>query len=295
MTCQIKDIKGFYKLFKINIPVYEEFDYYINLLKQSSEFTNLDEQISVFIDLEQFVQKHSRTVASQKLDHDLPKIIQFIKQTSAYANLLEANIPDVEYLTKSYIKDQYDCLFSVDIKKANYNIIKILDSKNELFDSWDILCNNLGIHRAFAISKSFRQVVFGKLCPRRISKFIHASIMNFSFNLLSRYALNIVSITSDECIWDVSSDPNMVSTILKHMKDFQLPMRGSLFKIHKIDRNCFVKTFLDMNYKPKYKALFCVPGNKFYRYFKPFILDDNDLEERDLLFIHEGELAKWVI
>lgn len=41
-----------------------------------------------------------------------------------------------------------------------------------------------------------------------------------------------------------------------------------------------------------YKSLFKVPGNKFFKYFKKYIINE-PVDKRDLMFIVDGEVCVW--
>ena len=73
-------------------------------------------------------------------------------------------------------------------------------------------------------------------------------------------------------------------------------MKKTVYAVKSIGKGMLKKVVLyqdGLEKEDRYTTLYGVPGNKFYKYFKKEILEQ-DLEERDLLFVHEGELAKWI-
>jgi hypothetical protein len=88
-----------------------------------------------------------------------------------------------------------------------------------------------------------------------------------------------------------------------------MPIRVTLFSLNKIKKNTFLKTiygfemsdyvkadigdYSGFNYFENYKTLHGVPGNKFYMYFKKYIID-KPLDDRDLIFKLDNELCKWI-
>ena len=44
----MKDIKGFCKLFDLNIPTHDEFEYYVDILSRIEKFKNIRDLISMY-------------------------------------------------------------------------------------------------------------------------------------------------------------------------------------------------------------------------------------------------------
>lgn len=303
---RIKDVEEFSKIFKINIPIKEYFDYYIRTLSKSQEFMNINELVNAFSDLEKYAKSLGYSGAkSYKLDFALPTLVNYIKQTEAYKNVQEYTFKSV---TKDMIKKngEEDCIYiSFDISKANYSTIKQFDEYNELMGSWEELCNHFDIHPTLIKSKSFRQIVFGNLNPNRLQKFQHFNIMN-ALNLLKLRGVsedNIAFISHDELVLKFKeNDPNeawimnqylsndIIDILSKEMNDF--PVKRTVYKLKRLGKEMYVKYVLNRNLELDYKTLHAVPGNKFYKYFKTQILEEQ-VEDMDLKFYNDGEIAKW--
>ena len=79
-----------------------------------------------------------------------------------------------------------------------------------------------------------------------------------------------------------------------------MPLKHKIFSIKNLDDDICVRREYALRSKINgeelsvvKKSLYKVPGNEFYMYFKRFILLQ-DFEHRDLLFMENGKIAKWV-
>jgi len=122
---KISDIEEFCKLYKINIPIEQKFEYYISVLKKSPEFAYLDALIKSYLDLEAFVSENNyssvRSYKSQKLD----ELVAYIKSTKAYENLLNANIPSLKTTSRDHLNivEEGQALLSLDFKSARVDSV----------------------------------------------------------------------------------------------------------------------------------------------------------------------------
>lgn len=306
---KIKDIDEFEKLFKINVPVKEHLSYYLNTLSCSKEYSDIYNTFNKFIQLEEDVEKLGyKSVKSYKLDYALPKILNYLKGTVAYSNIQTSDIKG-EFFSKDLVKESAGnyWFLSIDISKANYSTFKYMDTTGKgLFSSWEELCNELDIHPILASSKSFRQIVFGNTNPNRLQRIQHSLVMkgvSFLKQELNLSEDEICFISHDEIVLRFKQDDlNCKNRITEFTNNILLlsnsmenvPLRFTVYELDKITKNIFLKTVYDENLNtPKYKSLFGAPGNKFYKYFKIHILKE-DLDDRDLLFINDGEIAKWM-
>lgn len=314
---KIKDIEEFCKLYKINIPVESEFEYYVEILKHSNEYKHsLDKTIVLFSDLEKYVSENDfssvRSYKNQCLDALKKYIVEHCK---AYKSMLECKLPSKKLDTKNCINEINDgqYLISLDFKSANFNVLKTFDIPvNSELTTWEDLCNMFDIHPALSGSKSFRQIVFGNTNPKRLQIFQHENILNVMESLKETFGYkddDFISISHDELILKVEN-PYRVHEI-SNIKDYLsisangMPIRTTLFSLKKIKKNTFVKTIYDWSVERKdtlpkelllknsYDILHGVPGNKFYMYFKKYIINQ-DIDERDLMYYNDGELCKWV-
>lgn len=314
---KIQDIEEFCKLYKINIPVESEFDYYIETLKLSAEFNNyvkdkLQNKINSFIELENYASEKGYSNVREYKNECLESLKDYIISTDAYKALQETPLTGMKMTTKDNINqiEEFETLLSLDFSSANYSILKTFQNKDELGSNWENLCERFNVHQCLIQSKSFRQVVFGNTNPKRLQTFQHEKIM-LLVDFLSKIGVkeeSFVFISHDEIIFKVK-DANSVIFLLDNYLDTmqkisEMPIRFTPFSLEKIKKNTFIKTIYSINpsfnntsnhyFHEEYKTLHGVPGNKYYMYFKKYILK-KPVEERDLLYYNDGELSKWYL
>jgi len=311
---KINDIDEFCKLFRINIPVKEDFEYYVDTLKNSQEFKKSlsEETLSKFSDFEQWLASKELNIYKYKMQC-LDTIKDYIIQTEAYNYLLEAPPSKDKFESRDWTNqvENHGTLVSLDFRSANYSILKALDSKDELKNDWTSLCEFLDVHEVLASSKSFRQLVFGNTNPKRLQTAQQQKIKQILEYLKTVWKVkdeNFVFISHDELIFKVK-DANSVHFLVAHAlenaeKLVGMSIRCTVFSLEKLKKNIFIKTIHGINpsfntfgnyyFTDEYKVLHGVPGNKFYMYFKKHILN-KPLDERDLVYFNDGELCKWVV
>lgn len=317
---KISDVEEFCKLYKINIPVESEFDYYIETLKRSSEFENfarhkLQDSIESFVDLEKFVSENGYVNVREYKNKCLDTLKDYILSTKAYEALQSSGMSALKMTTRDYINqvEEYHTLVSLDFVSANYSVLKCFQEQtgaDELGKDWYELCDKFNIHKCLANSKSFRQIVFGNTNPKRLQTFQHEKIILLVEHLktIGIADESIVFISHDEIIFRVANANSINFLIENYMlsmeKMVNMPIRLTPFSLKKIKKNTFVKTVYKINpsfnnesnfyLSEEYQTLHGVPGNKYYMYFKKYILNES-VEDRDLLYYNDGELSKWWI
>ncbi len=307
---KIKEIEQFSKLFKINIPTQEHFEYYIKTLMKSEEFSGLDSLISEYANFEEWVKfKRYQNVGEYKMGHALKEIKNYLSKTRAYEKCQLFDYSKEKFYQKNHLKmHEGNFLLSLDISSANFQSLKAFDADNELKENWEELCSELLIHPTLAKSKSFRQIVFGNLNPKRFQKIQHMcsiKLAEFLMHIVEKE--NVIVISHDEIILNLGKEIVLekIESILSHQELFKenlitsgevhMDFKHSIFKMEKISKDVYVKIFpkLDFN-KPPIKTLWGCPKNLFYINFKKHILEE-EIDERDCLFELEGKLAKWII
>lgn len=326
---EIKDIREFEKLFGVNIPVHEHFEYYINTLHKSREFYDLKYLVSEYADLELRIESLGyKSMTSYKLDFAMKSLLERIQRSQAYSRFEAFDYSKTNLVSKDELKNNLGVsLISFDLKQANYNIIKAFqrdfdepgiyaDSHDSyLSKSWEHLCGDLGISYTLSLSKSFRQLVFGNLNPKRIQKTQHVVMMKFVDMLIENgYEQDdIVFLSHDEVVvknlegkrfHNFSSDGfEFDVTFMTGINNSNMFVRSQIFELEKIkDSKGFVKIIYEMTnfgiageiLVVDHKKLWGVPGDKFFMNFKKHILQE-EIDDRDLLFVNDGMKAKWVI
>jgi len=312
---RIKDIDEFCKLYKINIPINEEFDYYISTLLKSKEYSesNFEKKFKDFAELESLVEKNQLPSVSKLKMLFLDTLSEYIKSTSAYNLLLESEIPKKQLNTKDWTSmvQPSDVLMSIDFKSANYSVLKTFDNNGELKGSWRELCEFLLVPEGLIESKSFRQIVFGNTNPKRLQTFQHINMTSIKEALMLlgnreegveflSDENNYVFVSHDEIIIkinSVKSTQRVIEFLNFLVTHGNMQTKCTFFTLNKVKKNLYVKTMFELKgdvMEEIYKTLHGAPGNKFYMLFKEHILNE-PYDERDLLYINDGELSKWAV
>jgi hypothetical protein len=287
----------------------EHLDYYIKQLGRIAENENIEHHISLFTEFENEIDDIKK-YKYQKLD----EIVTFIANTEASNHLNNWQVLSAfEYTSKNTIKENLDKTFiSLDFKSANYNTYRKFDDKNELPSDWYSFCDKFKLHQALIESKSFRQAIFGNLNPKRIRQYQLLEI-NDLINLLiadSRLSISdIVYINNDEIIFAISDEDyqkeEVITEILRKNNYFEderiMTIKKTKYKLKHLGKDKFIKEIFKKhhlyhgkNVIESYKTLFGIPGNEYHRYLKEYILEE-PIDDRDLYFINDGKLAKWLL
>jgi len=300
----LKSISEFEKLYKVNIPLYSEFDYYYNTLLQSKEFSHLPEALDNLKNLETKLTGEGTGISSYKMKM-LDKMVDYLSKTESYKKMQEFDLKTLTPWKSMDMRGEYysknpeaHTFVSIDISSANYSVLRrVFGNEEELGNSWDELCDKFNIHPAIKNSKSFRQFVFGNLNPKR-SQTIQQSFVTNIVDLLNNAGYkNVIYITHDEVI--LAFDRNIpigITSIKKVLEPLEIETKLTAFNVVPTDKNSskvFVKLLVKEN-GDSYATLYGVPGNEFYYYFKKYILKSQDIEVRDLYFMNDKKLAMWV-
>jgi len=305
----MKDIAEFQKLFKLNFPVQENHQYYINTLMCSPFYAGLGLVVEEFEKYEKDIEELGyKSAKSYKLDYALPKLKNFILNSEPYNNMMEWEFNDKLRTRDEMRKNDDAYLLSIDFRAANYSALKTFDSFGAMGDSWEDFCMIQDVHPTLAKSKSFRQYVFGNTNPKRLQKRQHSNIIKIVDSLIETYGYNdedFVFISHDELIFKLNSDHksavNQINVLLSTVgiivknKSIDMPTHYKIFKNKGIGAGMCVQTQYEIKMgalNEKCDTLFKVPGNKFYKYFKTHILKDK-IDRRDLMFMSDGEIAVW--
>ena len=307
----MKDIAEFEKLFKVNFPVQEHHQYYLDTMMKSPFYAGIGIAVKEFEQYEREVEELGyKNAKSYKLDYALPRLKSYLLNTEAYKNLLEWDTPG-KLRTKDELRNNDNTyLISIDFSSANYSAFKTFDSFGALGDSWEGLCRDLDIHPTLSKSKSFRQYVFGNTNPKRLQKRQHSNIIKIVDNLIENHDFHdddFVFISHDELIIRLRPDGiiavNRINLLLSAIgfiiknESIDMLTHYKVFKNEAIGAGMCVQTQYQVKMgglSEKYDVLFKVPGNKFFKYFKTHILKE-PLERRDLMFMNDGEIAIWNI
>jgi hypothetical protein len=280
----MKDIKSFCKLFDLNVPSYDEFEYYKNQYYKLPRWSNINH-------LQELFEKSEETI-SDIYEYKIKKsneIIDFLKTTRAFNDLNDDNlIPDL-FVNKTFDFQPNKNYVSIDIVKANWEVLKKYDPSfvNELGDSYSDFLNKFDVPEIFHYSKHFRQYIFGNLNPKRQVR-AQRVIIEDVINSLSDTNLEVEFVKYDEVIYSYENIND-----LKVVSELPDMFRVRTFTVDLVE-NFRVHSFYDFEGNFINKELVGCNGNKYFIFLKKYILNES-LDIRDLYFRIDGDLAIWNI
>lgn len=281
----MKDVKTFVKLFDLNVPDYQHFEYYISQYQKLDRWKDIHNMIDLYTQFENTVDSPYQ----YKIDKS-NQIIDFISNTRTYSELNEDNlIPDLP-LTKNFEYSEEKKYLSIDLNLANWQVLKKYDPQflNELGDSWQKLLQRFDVNPVFWKSKQFRQLIFGHLNPKKQTK-AQRVIVEDLINSISEYSpLKVICVKPDEVIYEFSDFLEITKVIYKLNLDI------FKYKIYTIKRceDFRVNSFYDLRGNYLHKELSGCNGHKYFIYLKKYIFEE-ELDIRDLYFRIDGDLAIW--
>lgn len=146
--------------------------------------------------------------------------------------------------------------------------------------------------------------------PKRLTKIQHNNIIIIIDKLIEEYKFeenDFVFISHDEFIVRLKPDHvlainrihillSTVGNIIKN-EGINMSTHYNVFKLESLEKNKYIKTHYNVKMgglSENYISLVGIPGNEFFMYFKKYILKE-EIDERDLYFIVDKKLAKWVV
>jgi hypothetical protein len=281
----MRDIRTFVKLFDLNVPDFEHFDYYISQYVRMKRWSHLHHMIDLYEDFECKVDDPYKYKIEKSNE-----IIEFLKSTRAYNELNDDNlIPDYS-ITKNFEYSEGKKYLSIDINSANWVVLKKYDPEflNQLGKKYSDLLENFNVHPVFLNSKQFRQYIFGNINPKRQIKAQRVIIEELIKSISTYSNLQTICTKSDEVIYQFDDFKDIEQVIL------QLDTSLFKYKIFTIERveDFRVNTFYDKFGNLSHKELSGCNGNKYFIYLKKYIFNE-PLDIRDLYFRMDGDLAIW--
>lgn len=278
----MKDVKSFCKLFDLNVPNYDDFDYYRSLYKIVGRHSDIDELVSMYEELENEVDD----MFAYRIDcTDL--LVKYIESTRAFNDLnLDPMVPDLT-VDKNFRYSEGRYYVSFDLIKANWQAVKSYDPDflNEMKGSWEELVSHLEIPPLFSKSKQLRQYVFGNLNPKRLMRVQRKMIQSILENLPKPDCVK-----HDEVIFSFDTlDLAYEFVKIKTPEKF----RAKVFTVDVRD-GYRINNYLDIDGRIYDREPVGCNGHKYFMVLKNDIFNE-PLDVRDLYFRMDGELAVWMI
>ncbi len=275
--------ENFVKLFDLNVPKIEYFDYYLGQMSKSKKYGDISNYYKLFESSTQDITdpyEYRRVKALEVTD--------FIQGTNAYNELCyDKNL--IEYPTNKNIEYSDDLNYlSIDLKSANWIALKSYDPPhiNELGDDFSQFFSRFDLPKVFIESKYLRQFLFSKLDTKKIIKvqrnMIQEIVRKYQSDLL------VEGVRNDEVIFQFSdfSEVRDISNEIDHSK-----YKMKIFKTQKFD-DFRVDSHFDTSGSLIHKELIGVDTSVFYLNLKKYITGEK-IELKDLYFRSGGNLAIW--
>lgn len=301
----MKDLKNFCKLFNIYVPVDIHQEYYFDQLEQSGYRPEIKSLIKLYSEFEETVRDpHSHKMAS------MDRLIKFIKESDFYKyfnedptvtkELADYKIEGINQ-TGFHYQDPEKVFLSIDMSKANYQILKQYDKTGIIGQSWDHFLDLQEINPIYKHSKTFRQHTLGNLNPKRIQR--HQAIVMDKLSKEIGFDNELISKSYDELIYlipKMNSYPNFAySDVVPY------EFKQTIYTMEQIGKEKYIKKIYNPLGDEKHE-LKGVEGNMFYMYLKKYIScrethwgmkyrpNEVEYDDRDLYFIDNKRLAKWI-
>ena len=288
---KIKDIKSFSKMFGLNIPYYEHFDYYVEQLAKTERHKDIKELLLMFTELESEL-THSLLPNSfgAKDMYEfrmsmMKEVSKFLKESHPYMEMtLDKNLLTLPS-NRNFTYQEGVKYVSVDMVQTNWNSIKKYDQFNALGETYNDLLDKFDFPEVFRRSKSMRQFIFGNVNPALQQK-VERNMMQ---EIVRQFSddFDIECVRHDEVIFTFDDYSDLAPFLELDSNKWRL-------KIFTVERKMDSKlnTIYNHNGEELYKELVGVPGNLFYMRLKQHLTGEK-LDIRDLYFRIDGKLAIW--
>jgi hypothetical protein len=280
----MRDVKGFCRLLDISVPDYAHFDYYIEQFSKLEKWKNIKDLIKIYEEAEE---KYGDLYEFRINKSN--EIINYLKNTRAYNELQDDNlIPDYP-TTKNFEYSEDKKYISIDIKKANWVVLKKYDPEfaPELGESYDDFIAKFDVPEIFNHSKQLRQFIFGNINPKRQGK-AQRVIIEKLLNQYKHLNLDIACIKNDEVIYSFES----LDQIEEILNTFDKEMfKIKLFTVERVE-DFRINTYISESGEKLYKEMVGCNGNLFFLYLKKYVFNE-PIDIRDLYFKMDGNIAIW--
>ena len=288
-----------YSMIPIPVPMPEHIEYYINLfepyygakqfyksfMKSFSKYRNISSYTS-------FINGLMSTIVADIKNSEKTKEFMSLK-SGEHISRQNFGEKDISFMKKRgtvYVENNDSKQFlSVDIKSANFNILKDYDRDIVLgFDTWTDLIKSYTDDEFVVKSKHFREVVFGKvgitskalnMCPYYLSNIIHILFTDYNYEMT-----DVVSVNCDEIVLKYKGE--IPTKILEIYPGFY---NVEVYDLHKFQNKPFY--YKNVTYPETKTVLKCVPKKFVAQAIKN--LEGRPIDTRDMKFMDEGMVAQY--
>lgn len=230
-------------------------------------------------------------------------ILKSIEQNAEYKRFIQMDMSrfDVntsKYCTKNFYKeDNIDKLFlSIDLRSANFQALRYVNPEivnNK--DTYVEFISEFTSDEYFKQSKKMRSAMLGELNAKRITK-VESYLTYQIIGLFEFKDEDIVYFNKDEVIVGIDEQTaQKLSTKLRTMEQIvkaklDLDVKVELFKLHSFRcKGMYMKEQIGAN---RLYDLVCIPKMYYPQVFK--FVESLNVSPEDLVFEHDGELAKFI-
>lgn len=304
----INDIrKRFVKDNKLQIPILQSpyFEYFLDSYSQyNTKYFKINEKYDDFVKDVSLIGEEKFIAETFKI---ADKVSNYVKEKNSYiefntTKLDNYNIPQLNIPSKDIfnINNHEKHFISIDLKQANFHSLKhynsdIIDNKSN-YEEFISQFTNI---KHIINSKYLRQVIFGKLNPKRISKIetyiTYQLLQTLKTIIPEKY---ICFFSHDEIVLEIDFNfgengyplLEISRKIEDRANELGMPLKIEVFQLqaqNPVKKLGFVKKKTDgtIEFKGVQDIFF---AQAFKKYF------NLPLNENDFIFYHEGQVAKFL-
>lgn len=294
-------LKRWTKDYDIPIKIYEEpyFSYLVQLYKgyfKTVERLDLLKNTMVDFENDDKFLTHNNSLTE--------KIVETITGLESYKEFINMKM-DKFNITSSYPKNDIykqintgKMFVSIDLVKANYQALKYVNPEIVLnTENYNEFISEFTQYDYIKESKYIRQVIFGRMNPKRqikVARYLIELVTNFLLENKMIEETQIAMVSTDEIVFEVSDESakefaKSYVEITKQIKEvLNINVDIEVFELKLLAERYYVKEFIN---KPGYQFA-CVPQIYFPQVFKKY--HGLDIDEKDLVFKYEHQLAKFL-
>ena len=236
--------------------------------------------------------------------------MDFIKNSEGYKDFIDEDdnlfslSHDLHITSNSIYHPSNDgrIFISIDMKQANYSALNYFDSDKTIFDgkSWEDFLRKFTDNEHIIKSKYIRQVILGNCNPKRqitYEKYLMGLVLNILLHNEDMFTIpkeNIISFGNDDITIDVTDNLD-IYYLYKNIKSvceriLFVPLEVEMFKLIKIKgTDGYIREPIMSETKRKIKG---VDANMIHFVIRK--LNNEEINEDDLVFVHDDRLAKWI-
>lgn len=282
------------------------FEYYLDLyedtLNTKSLYDNLMQDINTNYNgnIEKWIEHYSLLRDKIITTVENSESFKYFNQKDMIDYSVSYSIPNKDLYTET---NNNQFFLSVDLVKANFQALRFFD-KNIVFNqnTYEDFISIFDEDKYFQTSKYTRQVIFGKLNPKKtiiIEKYIMYLVYEIIKKIEQYNNIELYSVQTDELIFKSSSsmtaqDCMVMQNIIQNILNINVRVKN--FRIEFIDIRTskgdkipvFKKHFIDSE---KYEIK-QAPMTYYPQIFK--LLNNMSINDEDLIFYYEHQLAKFL-